>query len=199
MEMLFASGNAHKREELERIFSNRHTLVLPQEAGLAYDFEENGKTFAENALGKAQALYQVGGGRPVVADDSGLVIPALGGAPGVRTARYGSEVFGRQLEAHERNLFLLKNMEGLEGDQRKASFVCAMALVLSPQRLFIVQEEVQGHIIDRETGTGGFGYDPVFFIDEAGATMAALSGDMKDAYSHRGRAVRRLLALLDTL
>ncbi|MDY4609179.1 MAG: non-canonical purine NTP pyrophosphatase [Sphaerochaetaceae bacterium] len=199
MEMLFASGNSHKREELERIFSGRHTLILPQEAGLAFDFEETSETFAGNALGKALALYQVGDGRPVVADDSGLVVPALGGAPGVRTARYGSEQFGHLLEAHERNLFLLKNMEGLEGEQRKASFVCAMALVFSPQRLFIVQEEVEGHIVDRETGTGGFGYDPVFFVDEAGTTMAALPGNKKDTYSHRGRAVRRLLALLDTL
>lgn len=199
MEMLFASGNAHKREELERIFAGRHTLVLPQEAGLTFDFEENGETFAENALGKALALYRQGDGRPVVADDSGVVIPALGGAPGVRTARYGSEQFGRLLEAHERNLFLLKNMEGLKDAQRKASFICAMALVLSPQRLFIIQEEVEGHIIDQEIGTGGFGYDPVFFVDEAGATMAALPGDLKDAYSHRGRAVRRLLTLLDSI
>lgn len=199
MEMLFASGNAHKREELERIFAGRHTLILPQEAGLTFEFEENEDTFAGNALGKALALFRNGDGRPVVADDSGVVVPALGGAPGVRTARYGSELFGHLLEDHERNLFLLKNMEGFTGDQRKASFVCAMALVLSPQRLFIIQEEVEGHIIDQETGTGGFGYDPVFFIDEAGATMAALPGDKKDAYSHRGRAVRRLLTLLDTL
>ncbi|MFA6841060.1 MAG: RdgB/HAM1 family non-canonical purine NTP pyrophosphatase [Sphaerochaetaceae bacterium] len=200
MEMLFASGNAHKKEELEQLLAGRHTLLLPMQAGLVFDFEENGETFAENALGKALDLYRLSDGkRPVIADDSGLVVPALNGEPGVRTARYGSERYGRLLEAHERNLYLLENMRHLEGDSRKANFVCAIALVLSPQRLFIVQEEIQGRIIARETGTGGFGYDPVFFIDEANATMASLSKEEKNRFSHRGRAARRLLTLLDSL
>ncbi len=199
MELLFASGNAHKREELSRILEGKHTLLLPQEIGLTFDYEETGETFTENALGKAMYLYQQGNSMPVIADDSGLVIPALGGAPGVRTARYGSEQAGRLLESHERNQYLLKNMQHLTGSERAGSFVCAIALVLSPNRIWIVQESVDGHIIDHEDGCGGFGYDPVFYIDEAGSTMAALSPEQKDYYSHRGRAARKLLTLIDTL
>lgn len=189
--ILLASGNLHKKEEFLRILPD-YDILIPADVGAVWDCEEDAPTFTGNALIKALALREAVPSLDIaiLADDSGLVVPALGGAPGVRSARYGSKETGQLLEAHEKNLFLLHNMKDLAGEQRRASFVCAIAVVFSPLRYFTVQEEIRGSILTEEYGSGGFGYDPLFYVDEAGMSMAALSPGEKDRLSHRGRALR---------
>jgi XTP/dITP diphosphohydrolase len=191
-ELLLASNNSHKHDEFARLLPG-FRIVLPKDLGLGFDFEESGKTFLDNALGKALDLYRAAG-RPVIADDSGLCVPALGGEPGVYSARYGSQPGGPVLDAPSRNQYLLSRMRGLA--DRRAHFVCCLALVLDESRFFVVQETVHGLIAEAPRGTHGFGYDPLFLIPERGLTIAELPDDEKDAVSHRGRAARRLLAVL---
>jgi len=197
MNILLATSNEHKREEFARILKD-HAIFLPSELGVVFDFEESGDSFTENALGKALSLWgRVPKGYAILADDSGVCVDALGGKPGVRTARYGMEEHGRLLEAGERNAFLLKNLEGFTTKaERKARFVCALALVVDPYRIYTISETVEGTITEKPDGHAGFGYDPVFFVDEAGSTMAALNDEDKDLYSHRGRATRLLNTVL---
>ncbi|MGH0054203.1 MAG: non-canonical purine NTP pyrophosphatase, partial [Sphaerochaetaceae bacterium] len=125
MNILLASNNEHKKEEFSRILIG-HTVLLPQDLGIAFDFEEEGETFTENALGKARELAsQTPQGYIILADDSGLCVDALGGQPGVRTARYGMEKFNRMLDSDERNAFLLKNLAHFQKKEaRSAQFVC---------------------------------------------------------------------------
>lgn len=200
MNILLATSNTHKRDEFARILAP-HTIFLPSELGLVFDFEESGETFTENALGKALSLLPgLPKGYAVLADDSGVCVDALGGGPGVRTARYGLEEHGRLLEAAERNAYLLKNLEGFTTKaERKARFVCALALVVDQYRIYTISETVEGTITDEPDGHAGFGYDPIFFVDEAGSTMAALNEGEKDLYSHRGRAARLLNTVLGEL
>ncbi|WP_320127443.1 RdgB/HAM1 family non-canonical purine NTP pyrophosphatase [uncultured Sphaerochaeta sp.] len=200
MNIILATTNNHKRKEFSRILKD-HTLFLPSDFALPFDFEETAETFTENSLGKARALAQiVPKGYAVLADDSGLCVDALKGQPGVRTARYGMEVFGHLLEEHERNEYLLKNMKDFtQIEDRSASFVCALSLIVKSHRVFTICESVEGHITFEQYGKGGFGYDPVFFVTEAGKTMAELTGPEKDLYSHRGRATRHLITLLGEL
>lgn len=207
MKILLATGNMHKKQELSSILSS-HTLFLPDDLGIGFDFEETENTFLGNSLGKARALYEalqdtasLEGPKDyaVVADDSGLVIPALDGAPGIYSARYGSDVFGRMLESHERNEYLLRQMKGIT--DRQAFFVCCMTMIIDDYRIYTVQETMEGTIIDEETGTGGFGYDPVFYLPDLGKTVAQLSADEKNSISHRGKAgagVERLLQHIET-
>ncbi len=197
MNILLASNNEHKKEEFSRILIG-HTIVLPKELGIDFDFEEEAETFTENALGKARALAsQAPEGYKILADDSGLCVDALEGRPGVRTARYGLETFGRMLESGERNEFLLKNLAHLEKkEERGAQFVCALAFLMDRRREFIFCETVEGFIAKESFGEGGFGYDPVFIVKEAGKTMAELSESEKDRYSHRGKASHHLITLL---
>lgn len=198
MKILLASNNSHKKEEFSRIFCD-HTIALPNELGLTFDFREDKETFTENALGKATALATIApSGWAVLADDSGLCVDALDGEPGVRTARYGQAVSGRVLGSTERNQFLLRNLAHLERmEDRRAFFVCALAIILAPYRIFTVCESVEGYIATEGAGSGGFGYDPVFYIKEAKMTMAQLHEEEKDLYSHRGIASRRLMTLLE--
>lgn len=200
MNIVLATSNNHKREEFSRILTG-HTLLLPSELGLAFDFEETAETFTENSLGKALSLAKlVPKGYAVLADDSGLCVDALGGQPGVRTARYGMETYNRLLEAGERNEYLLSNLKHVVQEKdRTASFVCALSLVVAPYRIFTFCESVEGHIAYEQYGKGGFGYDPVFVVDEVGKTMAELTAEQKDRYSHRGRATRHLITLLGEL
>ncbi len=197
MNILLASNNEHKKEEFSRILTG-HTIILPRELGIDFDFEEEAETFTENALGKARALASLApDGYKVLADDSGLCVDALEGLPGVRTARYGLETFGRMLGSEERNEFLLKNLVHLEKRKdRGAQFVCALAFVMDKRREFTFCEAVEGFITKESYGEGGFGYDPVFVVKEVGRTMAELSEQEKDRYSHRGKASRHLITLL---
>ena len=194
MEIILASGNAHKRAEFVRMLPSWNVL-LPQEKGISFSCEENGSSFIDNALIKARTLTALAPkGSIVLADDSGLCVDALGGQPGIHTARYGMISGGEELTSEARNALLLKNM-----GQRSAHFVCALTLALDPYRIFVVQEAVDGHIAFSPYGKGGFGYDPVFLCDELGMSMAEASDAMKDRYSHRGRAIRHLARLLEEI
>ncbi len=193
MKLYFASGNDHKRKEMSRLLGG-YDLVLPKDEGIEFDPEETGSDYISNAVIKAEALYSIVHA-PVLADDSGLSVDALGGKPGVHTARYGEDEAGRKLSAEEKYMLLLKNMEGVT--DRKAHFVTALCLILSDDRRYIIQETCDGSIAVSPSGTAGFGYDPVFFIDEAGMIAAELPEGEKDRYSHRGRAARLMKLLLD--
>ena len=159
-------------------------------------FEENAPTFAENAAGKALHYSRSCEGL-VFADDSGLVVPALGGAPGVFSARYA----GPGASSAERNAKLLRDMHGKSGKERAAYFVCAIGLAERGRAKAIVTGRVDGEILEAPRGERGFGYDPVFYVSALGKGFAEISREQKNAYSHRGQAFRKLLAFLscDTL
>ncbi len=197
MKILLASSNKNKALELNQIIPG-HNIILPQQIGINFDFEENGTTFLDNALGKAKALFsQVK--IPVIADDSGLCVPALGGEPGVYSARYGSDGNAKLTDA-DRNIFLLKKMEGLtERSDRKAFFVCSIVLVLDCYRFYVCQETIEGEITFEPRGNCGFGYDPVFFVSKSGKTVAEMSPEEKNSISHRGKAGKAMASLIDRL
>lgn len=192
MKFILASSNKHKLEELKLLMPDVEII----EANMV-EVDENSPTFVGNALIKAEALYKENNGTPILADDSGLCVKAFDGKPGVKTARYGSEEFGRILESSERNEYLLENMKGIE--DRSASFVCSLVAYFSPNQFYTVTEEVKGHITHKQVAGGGFGYDPVFFIDEAGVTAAELTPTEKGKYSHRGKAARTMNKILKNI
>ncbi|AEJ62156.1 Nucleoside-triphosphatase rdgB [Spirochaeta thermophila DSM 6578] len=193
MTIYLASNNRHKKEEIAPLLSP-HRLLLPEEEGIEFRCEEKGATFLENALAKAQALHDLVSA-PVLADDSGLVVEALGGAPGVRSARFGEEA-GRSLSAEEKNALLLGMLD--DESDRRAAFVCCMVLLLSPQRFYIVQETLEGTIARESRGTHGFGYDPIFLLPD-GRHLAEVSLEEKNRISHRGKAARKLRLLMEDL
>jgi len=157
-------------------------------------FEENAPTFAENAAGKALHYSRLRDGM-VFADDSGLVVPALGGAPGVRSARYAGPdaTNARRIEK------LLGEMQSKTAKERAAYFVCAIALAEKGRAIAIVTDRVDGEILESPRGEGGFGYDPVFYFPALKKTFAELSAEEKNQFSHRGKAFRRLLGALSTM
>lgn len=193
MQIYFASNNDHKRIEMARLLGG-HSLILPKDVGIAFDPEETGSSYIENAMIKAEALYSIVHS-PVLSDDSGLSVKALGGQPGVHTARYGNDQADHELSARERYMFLLKNMEGVK--DRSAVFTTALCLILDENRKYIIQESCEGAIALAPSGTSGFGYDPVFWIKEAGIISAELPEGDKDRYSHRGKAARAMAMLLE--
>ena len=196
--ILLASSNEHKRHEFSQLFRD-YEIILPSDLGIVFDCDENGETFLDNALIKATALYEAAShlGMPVMADDSGLIVPALPGRLGVRTARFGAEDGGPLLSAHEKNQLLIKMLEGKENEERKAVFVCAIVMILNRNRIYCAVENAEGRILHEEVnGTGGFGYDPVFHCNEAGCSMALLPDGDKNLYSHRGKAARSIIKLI---
>lgn len=156
-------------------------------------FEEDAPTFAENALGKALYYSRLKAGL-IIADDSGLVVPALGGGPGVHSARYAGPTAtdAQRMEKLTRALAETKNAH------RSAYFVCAIAVAEQGRGKAIVTDRVDGQILSESRGTGGFGYDPIFYFPVLKQTFAQLSPEQKNLYSHRGKAFRRLLAVLRT-
>ena len=192
IELILASNNAHKLAEISRLFPGAKILA-PRDLGITFEFDETGETFLENARGKAMALFQKAG-RPVLADDSGLCVTALGGEPGLTSSRYGACPDRRVLDTPRRNALLLEKLAGIT--DRAAYFVCCLVLVEDDSRFTAVQETVHGTITQAPRGTNGFGYDPLFLLPGMGRTMAELSDEEKDTVSHRGRAARRLRALI---
>ncbi|MDR0526882.1 MAG: RdgB/HAM1 family non-canonical purine NTP pyrophosphatase [Spirochaetaceae bacterium] len=189
----FASSNEHKYGELAAILNEAAPeieLKLPKDAKICFDAEENGADFAQNALIKARALNKIVH-EPVIADDSGLCVDALGGAPGIFSARYGMQN-GKKLDSTERNALLLAQI----GDNlpRSARFVCAMVLLFNKEKFILVQETLEGEIVYEPKGGGGFGYDPLLLIPELGRTVAELNAVEKNRLSHRAKAARRLFS-----
>jgi XTP/dITP diphosphohydrolase len=159
-----------------------------------HTFEENAPTFAENAAGKALHYSRLHDGL-IFADDSGLVVPALGGAPGVRSARYA----GTEATNSERIEKLLRETQGKTGRERNGYFVCVIALANEGRAIAVVTDRVEGEILEGPRGSGGFGYDPVFYFLALKKTFAELSAAEKNQFSHRGKAFRRLLAALSSM
>ena len=157
-------------------------------------FEENAPTFAENAAGKALHYSRLRDGL-VFADDSGLVVPALGGAPGVHSARYA----GPRATNAQRIEKLLREMQGKTRNDRAACFVCAIAVSEKGRAIAVVSDRVDGEILDSPRGTGGFGYDPVFYFPALKKTFSELSAEEKNQFSHRGKAFHRLLGALSSM
>jgi len=194
MNIWFATNNTHKKTELEAILNT--TLKIPSEEGLSFNPDETGQTFSENALLKARELKKLlkSNEHPamfsaddiVIADDSGLCVDALGGRPGVLSARYG-EVNGIKPPQERQNIMLLDELG--DNPNRAARFICAMALLWDCNRFIIIQESTEGKIVQKSEirGSGGFGYDPVFLLP-SGRTLAELSAEEKNGISHRGKA-----------
>ena len=197
--LFLASSNPGKLAEY-RVLARASASSLPIELALlpGFDalpaFEETAPTFAENAAGKALHYSRHRDGL-VFADDSGLVVPALGGAPGVQSARYA----GPQATNSQRIEKLLGELRDKTGPERVAYFVCAIALAERGRAIAIVTDRVDGEIVEAPRGAGGFGYDPVFYFPALEKTFAELPAEEKNQRSHRGKAFRRLLAALSSM
>jgi XTP/dITP diphosphohydrolase len=191
--LLLATSNLHKLEEFQSIFSDLPLRLLSlSDLHLTIDVEETGTTFAENAAIKARTYAQISN-ILTLADDSGLEIDALKGAPGVRSARY----LGSETSYEERFRVILGQLKGLPVDQRTARFRCAIALTEQSGNMRLVDGIIEGMIADRPRGTNGFGYDPIFYVPELGKTLAELTPEYKNRISHRARAAylaRKILA-----
>lgn len=194
--LVLASTNKGKVLEFRELFAELplDLLSLADFSGIP-EIEEDGNTFAENALIKARAVANYTG-ELTLADDSGLEVDALNGEPGVYSARYGQPGWNDR----DRYQFLLEKLQGVPSEKKTARFRCAIALV-DPQnnRIEQVDGTVEGVILDSPRGDHGFGYDPVFIIPELGKTMAELTGEEKNRFSHRGRAVQKMIPLLKEL
>lgn len=194
MEYILATGNAHKAAELSALLGGLPIRTM-REAGYAVEIEENGADFKENALIKARTLkghIRVCSCGPqdvtVLADDSGLAVNALGGAPGVRSHRWAGEDATDAMRIEK----LLRELDRTGSDDRSAKFVCCIACILPSGETFTVTGECRGVIAREPAGHDGFGYDPVFYLPERGLTFAELTADEKNAVSHRGNACRML-------
>jgi len=184
--IIFATGNAGKMKEVRMILADLGAEVVSmKEAGISIDIEENGTTYEENALIKARAVAAATDDI-VLADDSGLEIDSLGGEPGVYSARY----MGEDTPYCVKNAKLISRLHGVPDEKRGARFVCAIAAVLPGGRELTVRAAIEGRIGYEERGSGGFGYDPIFYVPELHKTTAELTGEEKNLVSHRGKALR---------
>lgn len=185
MKVIAATKNPNKVREFLEILPE-FEIITQAEAGVDLDVVEDGKTFAENAQKKAQAIFDATG-IAALADDSGLEVFALGGEPGIYSARYG----GEGLDDAGRVKLLLDNMECVADELRGAQFVCAIALVTA-DGIIRAEGRCEGSILRAPRGENGFGYDPVFYLEEFGKTAAEVTAEEKNAVSHRGKALRAL-------
>ena len=191
MALLLASNNAGKLREVRALLADLR-VVSPADLGFELDVEETGQTFAANAELKARA-YAAASGYIALADDSGLEIDALGGTPGVLSARYGAP----DLDDEGRYLHLLSELQSYpEPSQRIARFRCAISAISPDGRQCRAEGTCEGLIAQSPTGSNGFGYDPVFFVPDHNATMAQLDAATKNSLSHRGQALAAVIPLL---
>lgn len=190
---VLASNNSHKLDEIRALMADKFDKVCSlSDMDIHTDIDETGTTFEENAFIKAQTIFDMLGGRyAVIADDSGLCVEALGGAPGVYSARYA----GEPCDDGKNNRLLLKNLherESLFPKNRRAYFASVVAAVLPDGRKLSGEGRVYGEVLDEYRGTGGFGYDPLFYCEELGKTFAEASMAEKNTVSHRARALAAL-------
>jgi len=190
--IIFATGNKDKMREIREIMADVDVEVVSmKESGIFVDVEENGTTFEENALIKARAIAEYTDAI-VLADDSGLEIDYLDKAPGVYSARF----MGEDTSYEIKNQALIDKLDGVAKEERTARFVCAIAAVLPDKSDLVVRENMEGYIGYYAEGENGFGYDPIFFLDEFGCSSAALSREQKNEISHRGKALRAMKDIL---
>ena len=196
VKLYLASSNPGKLAEFRDLAGAAVPIELELMPGFESlpQFEENAPRFAENAAGKALHYSRLREGL-IFADDSGLVVPALGGAPGVRSARYA----GPEATNSQRIEKLLGEMRGKAGSERAAHFVCVIALAKRGRAIAVVTDGVEGEILNAPSGSGGFGYDPIFYFPVLKKTFAEISTEGKNQFSHRGKAFRRLLATLSSM
>lgn len=190
--IIFATSNEGKMREVRMILSDLGMEILStKEAGISADIVEDGKTFEENACIKASAIQKLAGGI-VLADDSGLEVDYLGGAPGIYSARY----MGEDTSYDIKNRDIIDRLADAKGKERSARFVCAIAAALPDGEVLTTRGVIEGEIGYEIAGEGGFGYDPIFYLPERGLTTAQLSAEEKNEISHRGRALRKMKELL---
>lgn len=186
--IVFATGNEGKMREVRLILQDLGFPVLSmKEAGVSLDIEENGTTFAENAMIKARAVWEKTGGI-VLADDSGLVVDYLGGEPGVYSARY----LGEDTSYEIKNQAIIDRLADAKEEERTARFVSAIAAVLPDGSELVTEGTVEGLIAHEPAGNGGFGYDPIFYLPEYGVTSAETPIEKKNEISHRGKALEAM-------
>lgn len=186
--IVFATGNEGKMREVRLILQDLGFPVLSmKEAGVSLDIEENGTTFAENAMIKARAVWEKTGGI-VLADDSGLVVDYLGGEPGVYSARY----LGEDTSYEIKNQAIIDRLADAKEEERTARFVSAIAAVLPDGSELVTEGTVEGLIAHEPAGNGGFGYDQIFYLPEYGVTSAEIPIEKKNEISHRGKALEAM-------
>ena len=215
MKIYLATGNAHKKQEMQEILS-KHTIVIPSDEGIEFEPIEDGSSFYENSMIKAKNLYEIVQ-CPVIADDSGICVDALGGIPGIYSSRYCGPDFpqgkpdGTLISQQDKNMFLINqlnsilslgtiNTDKFLNGPRSAHYTCSMIMYCGADRIFSAQETMEGKLVERiedAAGTGGFGYDPIFFLPEFNKTVAEITAEQKNQVSHRGKAARALLKIID--
>ena len=185
---ILASKNQHKAEEIKQILGEGYEIITQTDAG-AGDIEvvEDGATFEENAKKKAETIMQATG-KPCIADDSGLCVDYLGGAPGIYTARYAGE-HATDLENIQK---LLSALEGVPQENRGAQFVCVIAVAVPGEETRFYRGECHGRILTEIRGEGGFGYDPIFYVEEYQQSLAEVPAEVKNAISHRSKALNAM-------
>lgn len=193
-EVIIATKNVGKAKEFAELFAHKnvHVQTLLDYPEIV-DVEETGTTFEENAIMKAETIAHLLG-KIVIADDSGLIIDALNGQPGIYSARYAGEE-----KDDEKNIDkVLHELEGVDDRDRTARFYCALAVATPNKQILTVHGTCEGKILRERKGTNGFGYDPIFFVKEKGKTMAELSSEEKNKISHRANALKKLAADVDS-
>ena len=191
--LIFATGNQDKMREIRAIMDGLgYEILSMKEAGINLDIEENGTTFAENAMIKARAVYEQCH-ELVLADDSGLEVDYMDKQPGVFSHRFG----GEDTPYSVKNQMIIDNLKGVPDEKRTARFVCAIAAVFPDGTELNKIATMEGIIGYKEAGANGFGYDPIFFLPEYGCTSAELSPEDKNAISHRGKALRMIREVLE--
>ena len=193
--IIFATRNQKKVEELNAILAGRGLNIISMEAaGIYADVKEDGHSFEENAIKKASTISRLTGAT-VLADDSGLEVDYLNGAPGIHSARFG----GRDTSYIVKNKLILDCLKDAEGSERKARFVCVIALCFPNGETEVRRGVMEGYIADRQMGKNGFGYDPIFFLPEHGQTSAQLPPEVKNQISHRAKALNEMKEFLLTI
>ncbi len=189
--MIFATGNQDKMKEIREILADTDVEILSmKEAGIRMEILEDGKTFEENAVIKAKAVASAPEAKDaiVLADDSGLEVDYLNKEPGIYSARY----MGEDTSYKIKNKNIIDRLEGVEKEKRTARFVCAIAAVLPNKEVITTEGTIEGYIGWQEAGVNGFGYDPIFYIDEYQCSTAELPREVKNELSHRGKALRQM-------
>lgn len=191
--IIFATGNEGKMREIRNVMNDVEVLSM-KEAGIDVEITEDGATFEENAIIKAKAVAAAPQAKAaaVLADDSGLEVDYLNKEPGVYSARY----MGEETSYRIKNQNIIQRLEGVPREKRTARFVCAIAAVLPDGEVLVTRETIEGYIGWEEAGSNGFGYDPIFYVDEYNCSTAELSLEVKNKLSHRGKALRAMKAKL---